>query len=310
MQQPTIEDEIREALAEAGVGSLPPAVRQWLADRLARWGYTPAAINVGGLRCTAPHVHGTGDGCIKVAVGAEVHDLARFPSWRHATRALVATAMRAGATAASPAPDLPLVGYRSAHPVEGETSGTLSDFAQRAAEIVDPLGSQLLWGPSSEAEATFRGLLADWEAFERAGVPTKIPELRETYDTWVKFRDEWLSGHGDELMLNSIVADSNRVRRTLAEKAGQPDPELRPGVDPDKLNARIQVLEWVNQRTKNILPPGTKVPLWVLLAGGGVVMLVLGAPLIQALGSLGGRTIVVQTPAPAPAPEPREKRAR
>ncbi len=292
------EREIFEALEAAGARQLEPRQAQWIAERM-RFGYSPEAQNIGGLRCTAPHVH-TGEGC--VSVPGVPYRLAKFASWADAARALVATSRRATAPSDAPAPDLPQVGFRSTHPdpTTGET-GDLTDWAKRAAEIVDPLGSRLLWGPSAEAEATFRGLLADWESFERAGVPDKHPELRDTFIAWVKFRDAWLSGNTDEAALNPAVTDANRVRRTLAEKAGQPQPEDRPNVQFDDLNSRNSAFSWLSKKADavvpNAIPQPLKGPVGIgVVAVGLIALLYLTAPLVSLLGGGGGRTVVVVPP--------------
>lgn len=86
-------------------------------------------------------------------------------------------------------------------------------------------------GPSSEAEATFRGLMSDWEAFDRLGVGQSIlPHLRPDVVAWRKFRDEWKAGNipsadiGGQLMAMTIMA--NRIRRELAS-AKIVDPALK-----------------------------------------------------------------------------------
>lgn len=299
-------DAITHALETAGVRSLPPAPRAWVSARLERLGHCPEAHNLGGLLCCLPHDH-TAGGCVAVPVaGGRMRHVARFPSWDRAAEVLVQTARRAAATSEEPAPDLP-VGYTSTHPRGSEHLG----FAPLLPFLAPALAAELL-GPSAEQEATFRGLLSDWESFEREGVPAKHPELGTTHAFWVKFRDAWLSGRPDEANLNPAVEDANRVRRTLAEKAGKPPPPLRKGVDVEESTPTLKAAASLSDAVKDAgrevraqidqAPPGVKLAGGAaLLVAGGVGLLYLAAPLLPFL--LGGGRTVVQV-------EARAKRSR
>lgn len=286
---------IQDALSAAGVASVPLHGRQWIADRLRQFGHVPELRNIGGLCCTRPHDH-TAGGCIAMPTAGGVRHLAVFRTWDDAARCLVATARRASAAPADPAEDLPAVGYTSTHPVGDETAGPW-DTVKEALGPVAELTSLFLNEPSAEAEAVFRGLLADWESFERAGVPGGVPELKlqETHAGWVKFRDAWLRGEPDTTDLNPKVAEANTVRRLLLERAGklapgELPPDLRQGVDIEK--SRLDVIDKVKGLLRPNAPEGlAQIPLKYKLAAGAA-----GVALVLYLAS--GRTTVVQAESP------------
>lgn len=290
-------DRITSALELAGAGELAPAGRAWLRDRLARWGHAPSAHNLGGLLCCVPHDHSAG-GCIAVPVaGGRRRHVASFPSYERAAQVLVATARRASAAASDPSPDLPGVGYTSTHPTE-EEQGRSGFVPGLPIDLLPALAASWL-GPSTEAEAVFRGLLADWEAFEREGVPAQFPHLRETHATWVKFRDEWLAGRPDKTSLNPVVDDANRVRREIAAKAGKPAPEPRQGIDITDTTPALKDVRTVDDAAKaaakaaanlandlraHVPPPAPPLP-------GRTLLLVAGGAGLLALAALLGRLV-------------------
>jgi hypothetical protein len=295
--------EALQALEAAGAGNLPAPAQTWIGARLRSYGYSPEAMNLGGLLCTLPHNHSAG-GCIAVSVGGASRHFAAFPSWDQAATTLVAIAQRAAATPGAPAPDLPQVGFASTHPRADELGGAIDQAVAQSVlgPILGPLAAltTLANAPSAEAEAAFRALLADWESFERAGVPAKVSELRDTHDTWVKFRDSWVQGNPDVLALNAMISDANRVRLTLAEKAGKPPPPLQKNIDADEVTRTLSAANWVDGRVKSLakeigVPDKLGLPLAALaVVGVGVGLLYLIVPLMPLLaGGFGGRTSVV-----------------
>lgn len=118
-------------------------------------------------------------------------------------------------------------------------------------------------GPSSEAEATFRGLMSDWEAFDRlkVGMPAPdgvLPHLRPDVVAWRKFRDEWKAGNipsadiGGQLLAQVSVA--NRIRRELAA-AKIIDPALkgdRQGIAVDEAAKLVKAAVPVDSFAKSI----------------------------------------------------------
>lgn len=271
-------DAALTALQRAGARELTGPAGAWLRGRLARWGQCPQGNNLGGLLCCLPHDHTSG--CVTVPVGGgRVLHLAAFPSLDRAAGALVATARRAAASSGQPAPDLP-VGYTSTHPRGAERLG-FAPVLPFLLPALAPLASTLT-GPSAEAESTFRGLMADWEAFEREGVPIRHPEQTETHAVWSKFRDAWLSGRPDVGSLNSMVHDANRVRRDLAAKAGRPAPAPRPGVDIEHGSPALQAAAQVNQAAADaerklrelvepVVAPAPTLPTSYKVAGGAML---------------------------------------
>ncbi len=95
-----------------------------------------------------------------------------------------------------------------------------------------PLGWFPGFGPSAEAEQTYRALVADWEAFDRVGVGQRIlPHLRQDVIEWREFRDHWKAGDIDSSNINgSLMAETARARRIRTElrDAKVTDPALGP----------------------------------------------------------------------------------
>lgn len=177
-----------------------------------------------------------------------------FPDIDSAARALVATA------------------YRAAPRDWGQISNAEMASLGRYPIACDPtpgptpiegtaptLGWWPGFGPSAEAEATFRGLTADWEAFDRlkVGTPGMLPHLAQDRTEWLQFRNAWKgadidsSDIGGRLTAETIRA--NRIRRELAA-AKVVDPSLvgdRQGVDvmrsTDPLKAPADAEEWARK---------------------------------------------------------------
>jgi hypothetical protein len=154
------------------------------------------------------------------------------------------------------------------------------------------------FGPSDEAQRTFQGLVADWEAYDRIGVGSKVlTHLREDVADWRRFRGEWLNADIDSSdiggRLTGEVIRSNRVRLNLKE-AGITDPLLEPGlrqgVDVAESTAALApaakvetwaqstpIVNWLTDPSqKTISPLGFPIPANVaVLVGGGIGLLVL-----------------------------------
>ncbi|WP_156041381.1 hypothetical protein [Chondromyces apiculatus] len=153
--------------------------------------------------------------------------LRKFTNIRTAAGVLVATAGRAGATAARPAIDLPvsIEGFKSTHP-DAEPG--------RAPVEVGLLPLLIPWiaaygaysyvnTPTEDTERRFRDLAADWEAFERAGVPRPpFGFLAADHRAWVAFREAWKAGNPDVSDLAPQEATANRVRAELFQRSGDP----------------------------------------------------------------------------------------
>ena len=148
---------------------------------------------------------GSDDGGVS---GAALPPLARFRTLEAGAAALVQTARRAGAR-----------------------------YPYEAPPNLVPVGWWPGFGPSDEAESTYRQLRADWEAFERDGVgSTKLPHLRQDVVEWRQFRDAWEAGSlpSNDLggRLNAEVSRANRIRSELTGKTiAELGPEVRRGVD-------------------------------------------------------------------------------
>ena len=214
---------------------------------------------------------------------------ASFPDMDSAARALVATSYRAAprdwsqVTAAqlSGLATYPITSIRalgSADPVPAgmfalpvRSGGVLhvpeADAARWGAEWLGDAwiapAIDLGWwpgmGPSSEAEATFRGLTADWEAFDRIGVGSKVlPHLRQDVVDWRKFRDDWKAGDIDSSdiggKLNAAVQSANRIRREL-QSAKIVDPALtgdRQGLDVTQATNALKAAVPVDSFAKSV----------------------------------------------------------
>ena len=203
---------IAGALARAGVHRLPPPARAYLAERLTAQ-IAGADVNVdrnlGGLRSTSL-------GCAKRGEGEAV-----FPNIDTAAKALVAVSFRAAPRdwGAMSAGDLAQLN-RYPFTADRHQRRTVELAGQEARP---ELGWWPGFGPSDEAQQTFRSLTADWEAFERIGVGTRIaPYLKDDLTDWRKFRDEWKGGDipsaeiGGRLLAQTIAA--RRVREYLKDE--------------------------------------------------------------------------------------------
>ena len=203
---------IAGALARAGIDRLPPPARAYLADRLtAQIAGADVDVdrNLGGLRSTSL-------GCAKRQEREAV-----FPNIDAAARALVAVSFRAAPRdwGAMSKADLAQLGR---YPFDPERHQRRT--AELAGQEARPeLGWWPGFGPSDEAQTTFRALTADWEAFERIGVGTRVlPFLKDDLSDWHKFRDEWKAGDipsadiGGRLLAQTIAA--RRVREYLKDQ--------------------------------------------------------------------------------------------
>jgi len=254
--------EIAGALARAGVDKLPPPARAYLAERLVAAGTegTLSPANLGGLRGVT---FGSGSS----------PGLAKFPDIDAAARALVAVSYRAAPRAWGETDETTMsrlgsypIHRNGAVALAGAPVGDAADFARSALKTaLGPVAfvEDQFFGPSAEAESTFRGLVSDWEGYERIlkqspGVLDKLPELKDDVTEWRKFRDAWRAGSipGNELggLLNVQVSLSNKVRALLKER-GVVDPILqqtRTGVDVEKSTDALAAAKDVDTWAKNV----------------------------------------------------------
>lgn len=254
--------EIAGALARAGVDKLPPPARAYLADRLVAAGTagTLSPANLGGLRGVT---FGSGSS----------PELAKFPDIDAAARALVAVSFRAAPRAWGETDSVTMsrlgsypIHRKGAVALAGAPVGDATDFARSALKTaLGPVAfvEDTFFGPSAESESTFRGLVSDWEGYERIlkqspGFLNKLPELKDDAAEWRKFRDAWRAGSipGNELggLLNVQVSLSNKVRALLKEK-GVVDPvlqEMRTGVDVEKSTDALAASKDVDSWAKSV----------------------------------------------------------
>lgn len=253
--------EIAGALARAGVDKLPPPARAYLAERLVSAGVdgSLSRTNLGGIK--------------SVTFGAAGSALAEFPDIDSAARALVAVSYRAAPRAWGETDDVTMsrlgsypIHRKGAVALAGVPVGDAADLARSALKTaLGPVAfvEDKFFGPSEEAESTFRGLVSDWEGYERIlknspGILNRLPELKDDVAEWRKFRDAWRAGSipGNELggLLNVQVSLSNKVRTMLKEK-GVTDPvlqEMRSGVDVEKSTDALAAAKDADSWAKNV----------------------------------------------------------
>lgn len=157
--------------------------------------------------------------------------LAVFADLDEGARALVATSYRAAPRAWGDVGEAEIRAL-GRYPLE-RLQPALGAVA--AAEDAPPIGWWPGFGPSPEAEQTYRALTADWEGFDRAGVGQRIlPHLRQDVIEWREFRDHWKAGDIDSSNINgALMAETARARRIRTElrDAKVIDPALGPGRD-------------------------------------------------------------------------------
>lgn len=265
---------IAGALAKAGVEKLPPAARAYLANRLVTQGIdgTLSAENLGGLRASTygarklsvgghakfSDVDAAARALVATSYRAAPRDwssaskeelarLGHYPLTRPGAKALAGPRMvpvpTQDGTLKLATPDA----AKSFGAVLGDAgSWDLTAVALNGVPVGEFKWSYLIpgygpykvvkdyLGPSEEAEKTFRGLIADWEAFDRLGVGKDVlPGLRQDSVDWRKFREEWQNGDIPSAdiggRLTAEVIRANRVRLNLAEQKIT-DPALGPGL--------------------------------------------------------------------------------
>lgn len=206
MNEPLISarNTLAGALARAHIDKLSPPARAYLAERLTAQ-IAAADVdmerNLGGLRSTAL-------GCAKRGERDAV-----FPSIDAAAKALVAVSFRAAPRDWGAASDADLAQL-------GRYSFTVQRQERRVAQLAGQqdrpeLGWWPGFGPSDDAQQTFRALTADWEAFERIGVGTRVlPFLKDDLADWRKFRDEWKNADIDSSEIGGrLLGETIRARR-------------------------------------------------------------------------------------------------
>lgn len=286
--------EIGEALARAGVVQLPPTARAHLAKRLAMGiaaGNNPAALRSTTFGCARNGAPGVASfATLDIGAAAAVANAFRAAprDWgavdAETLRRLESYPIHRAASPIGPSDKVPVpdakgairyVSFEEAEEAGAQRNPDGSWNLTTALVEGTPVGefkwSYLIPGygpyaivrdyfaPSAEAEATFRGLVADWEAYERLGVgSTVLHEHRDDLIAWRKFRDEWRAGSipGNETggRLNAQVSLSNMVRRGLKAR-GVVDPILqqeRTGVDVAQSTSALADAEKTEQWCKGI----------------------------------------------------------
>ena len=258
-----------------------------------------------------------------VAVGA------CFPDLDEGARALVSTSYRAaprawglvgeaelGALGAYPIARFARANtsqrYRSGRgwsdpPIQLEDDET--DFQLSAA--APPIGWVPGFGPSTEAEQTFRALSADWEAFDRLGVGQRIlPHLRQDVIEWREGRDKWKAGNLDSSNINGwLLGETARARRIRTElrDAKIVDPALghdiqAPGVEHsggglslatsiDTWAASVPLLSWMTSPTGSLARAGVSAS--AAFGAAGLGLFVLWLVFRRGGGGGGGVTVVM-----------------
>jgi hypothetical protein len=204
----------------------------WIERRLARFGTADEAHNVGGLLCTFPHVGGheaDPKECMRVDHAGGHRHIQRFPSLDVGAAVLLAVSRRATATPRAPQGDLDdtLSGYRSVHRMPGENSSTSGTGEFKWSYLIPGYGPATFlmdtFAVSDEARERFRLLQADWEAFEKANVPSSYPNLRHIAEDWIEFRNAWLNGKPDITKLTAEEIQANMVREYIHDKTNDPN---------------------------------------------------------------------------------------
>ena len=178
---------LRGAMEDAGLAKRSASERRRVAEtvagRLELHGVTPELRNWGGVLCGRP-VH---TGCCKEVGGRR---LQRFElDSDGAQRLIELCCLYTGAVEVG--------GFRSEVRSEG------------------------FFGPNADAERTFQELSAAWAGLEAEVGSAKLRSgiAKESYETWIAFRDKWQSGDADTTALAALAADVNMTRQNLGRAA-------------------------------------------------------------------------------------------
>lgn len=176
-------------------------------------------------------------------------------------------------------------GSSSSDVSDGDTIGTKVDRPRtKLADMEVAPGIAGTPIPFPEMESTIRGLTADWEAFDRLGVGSKVlPQFRPEAIAWRSLRDGWTSGSIDPESVADQAAAAIRSAgaiRVALKSAGVVDPGVviaaPPSADPVGVASA-----WLTSRF-----PGASIAdgfNWksVAAGGGAVVLIVALARLIR-----------------------------
>lgn len=192
---------------------------RWMAGRLEAHGFHAGACNYGGLRCFAPHEHGSDDRCIATGLaGAPVY-LRRYPSDVAALRRLIAVAHHSalGADVRPYAEPNGLAGYRSLAPSEEEID------PENVGAWYDALNP---FAPSALMESRVQEVAAAWKELEakRATDPKVARVTQPQYEFWLKFWADWQRGDKRQEAVNAVITDVNAARANALGIATQDDP--------------------------------------------------------------------------------------
>lgn len=133
-----------------------------------------------------------------------------------------------------------------------------------------------------ELDITFRGLVADWEGFDRIGVGVRVlPFLAPDAAAWRAFRDAWKAGTiapADIVPgLQTETARATKIRQALRD-AAVVDPALQLAVSASNAKAWIDSipwLAWIFQPTAGTVLGKWRVP--IVLGGIVVALMILSA---------------------------------
>lgn len=326
-------ETLNAALQKAGVDKLPPAGKAYLSARILRQatefgGLTESNIaalkevsfGAGSGLASFPSIESATRAAIAVSYRAHPRDwgsvsaadlasLGNYPSTRPGASII-------GSPSRVPVPKVDGIRYApigeaiAAGAVKND-DGSWNLTAVSLGEISEWKWSYLIpgygpytavkdyLGPTEAAQTTFRGLMADWEGFDRLGVGDKMfgpndpdkshPDFREDVKDWRRFRDAWIDGSipGNEVggQLNVQVGVANKIRKNLAESKVV-DPaiatEERKGVDVEHSTTAIQKAVAVETAAK-----GNVVLDWATRPGNKTVLPVIGAVPDKALWAIG-----------------------
>lgn len=230
----------------------PLALKNAMQARLDAFGVVGEANNYGGLRCLLPyhdHDHEDNGACLAhPGTGTRIRvygtpDVGALELAHACARQLGSTLNLS---------DPPDVGaYVSLAPAV-LTEGDPRWLRVRSVGGIAQVG---IWpfGPSAEAESTFRGLLADWESYEKSGVPrTVLTNYQKIYaEEWIPFRDAWLKGEPNVEKLSAQVNYSNTVRKDLKEKFPKGEwGAIRQGTDIESATPAMKLGKTVDDEVK------------------------------------------------------------
>ncbi len=207
-----IADKLAEMLD--GCPPLSEAARDWLQHRLTTHGVHEAARNFGGLRCYAPHKHGSDDRCVKATEGPRPAFLRVYPSERDGLRRLV---ILANLTTLSRPVDPPTSGG-----APSSASSASSVHAEKYRDLSRAWAPVLAWfdaaSPACPCKAASAPLVASWrvlaarvakdgpERLDGGELARQLCGLRDVMQTIQKYAGKDLSSDPQWAPVSSAIA--------------------------------------------------------------------------------------------------------